>query len=81
MGPVSGVGKGAAAGLAWVAMTGLDSKPPIASRSALDRPAARLIALGVFLMAAGALGWFHRDDIFPPDAAALADNPIASCIS
>ncbi len=52
-----------------------------ARRGALDGPAARVAALGVFLLAAAALGWFHRDDIFPPDAAALADNPIARCIA
>ncbi len=55
--------------------------PPAPRPSALDGRAARVVALGVFLLAAGALGWFHRDDIFPPDAAALADNPIARCIA
>jgi hypothetical protein len=39
------------------------------------------VALGVFLLAAAALGWFHRADIFPPDAALLADNPAARCIA
>jgi hypothetical protein len=69
-------------------MTGAEFKPPVAPEgppaprlSALDRPAARVVALGVFLVAAGVLGWFHRDDIFPPEAAALADNPIARCIA
>ena len=73
------------------AMTGAETKPPgapdlpdlppAARRGALDGPAARVAALAVFLLMAGALGWFHRDDIFPPDAAALADNPIARCIA
>ena len=54
---------------------------PGARRGALDGPAARVVALGVFLLAAAALGWFHRADIFPPDAALLADNPAARCIA
>jgi len=69
-------------------MTGPQSKPPSAPkgppaprRGGLDGPAARVVALGVFLAAAGALGWFHRDDIFPPEAADLADDPIARCIA
>ncbi len=56
-------------------------RPPGARRGALDGPAARGTALGVFLLAAGALGWFHRDDIFPPEVAALADDPAAACIA
>jgi hypothetical protein len=61
-------------------MTGLESKPnPAPSRSTLDGPAARLVALGVFLLAAGAIGWFHRDDIFPPDA--VANSPAELCIA
>jgi hypothetical protein len=55
--------------------------PPGARRGALDGPAARGVALGVFVLAAAALGWFHRDDIFPPEAAALADDPAAACIA
>ncbi len=54
--------------------------PPGARRGALDGPAARGVALGVFVLAAAALGWFHRDDIFPPDAV-LADDPAAACIA
>ncbi len=77
---MSGVGKGVAAGLAWDAMTGLDSKPKSATnRGALDGPAARLVALGGFLLAAGALGWFHRDDIFPPEK--VANSPAERCIA
>ena len=62
-------------------MTGAETKPnSVARRSALDGPAARVAALAVFLLAAAALGWFHRDDIFPPEAA-LADDPVARCIA
>jgi hypothetical protein len=35
----------------------------------------------VFLLAIAALGWFHRDDILPPEAAPLADDPAARCIA
>jgi len=67
-------------------MSGAEAKPNAAARpprrrGALDRPAARLVALAVFLLAAGALGWFHRDDIFPPAAVPLADDPAALCIA
>ena len=63
-------------------MTGAEAKPkPAARRGALDGPAARVAALAVFLLAAAALGWFHRDDIFPPEAAPPADDPAAACIA
>ena len=63
-------------------MTGAETKPnPAASHGVLDGPAARVVALAVFLLAAAALGWFHRDDIFPPEAAPLADDPAAACIA
>ncbi|MEE9209580.1 MAG: hypothetical protein V3U23_03935 [Kiloniellales bacterium] len=55
--------------------------PPATRRGALDGPMARVVALGVFVLAAAALGWFHRDDIFPPEAASLADDPAARCIA
>ena len=51
-----------------------------ASTSALDRPPARVAAFGVFLLAAGALAWMHRDDIFPPEAVP-ADDPVALCVA
>ena len=38
------------------------------------------LAFGVFVLAAAALGWFHRDDIFPPEAP-VADDPAARCIA
>ena len=49
----------------------------------LDRPTARLAALGVFLCAALALAWIHRDDLMPPQAAATraADDPVALCLA
>ena len=55
--------------------------PPATRRGALDGPAARVVALGVFVLAAAALGWFHRDDIFPPEDAPPADDPAARCIA
>ncbi len=72
-------------------MSGAEASPPGAPdapdllpatrRGALDGPAARMAALGVFVLAAAALGWFHRDDIFPPEAATLAEDPAARCIA
>lgn len=51
--------------------------------SFLDRPAARLWALGVAFLMAAALGWMHRDDIFPPpeEAGLAADDPVARCLA
>ncbi len=49
-------------------------------RAFLDRPGARLVALGIFLCAALALAWVHRDDLNPPQAAA-ADDPVARCLA
>lgn len=54
---------------------------PTASHNALDRPVARVAAFAVFLLAAGALGWFHRDDILPPEAVPVAADPAAACIA
>ena len=51
-----------------------------ASTSALDRPPARVAAVGVFLLAAGALTRMHRDDVFPPEALP-ADDPVALCVA
>ena len=52
-------------------------------KSALDRPAARLVAVAILAGAAGALVYVHRDDLFPPDAAAVAapDTPYALCVA
>ena len=53
-----------------------------AKSSALDRPLARIAALGVFLCAAGVLALVHRDDLFPPEPAAVAaDDPVALCLA
>ena len=50
--------------------------------STLDRPLARIGALGVFLCAAAALAFMHRDDLFPPEPAAIAaDDPVALCLA
>jgi len=50
--------------------------------SFLDRPAARVCALGVALLMAAALAYMHRDDLFPPDAAEkAADDPVARCLA
>ena len=48
----------------------------------LDRPAARLLALGVALLCVAILAWLHRSDLFPvrfaPEA---ADDPFARCFA
>jgi len=50
--------------------------------SPLDKPIARLGALGVFCVVAGLLGYIHRDDLFPPPASALDPNdPVALCLA
>ncbi len=50
--------------------------------SFLDRPVARLLAIGVALLMAAALGFMHRDDLFPPEeAAADPDDPVALCFA
>jgi hypothetical protein len=54
--------------------------PPGRRDSALDRPLARLVAFGIFLLAAGALAWIHRDDLFPPEETA-ANDPVALCVA
>jgi hypothetical protein len=50
--------------------------------SFLDRPAARVAALGVALLCIAILAWLHRADLYPvafaPDAAA---DPFAQCIA
>ncbi len=49
--------------------------------SALDRPFARVVAFGIFLLAGAALAWIHRDDLLPSEAAAPADDAIARCVA
>ncbi|MGI9414693.1 MAG: hypothetical protein ACR2PM_13550 [Hyphomicrobiales bacterium] len=47
-----------------------------ARSSALDTRAARLVALGVFALCVLVLGYIHRQDLFPPEAAVeTALNP------
>lgn len=56
-----------------------DTNPP---GSTLDRPIARLCALGLVLLIAAFLGYLHRDDLFPPEAEALAaEDPVALCLA
>ena len=40
-----------------------------AKPSALEGGAARIVALGVFALCVAILGYMHRGDIFPPEAA------------
>lgn len=50
--------------------------------SFLDRPAARLCAVGVAVLMAAALAFMHRDDLFPPEQAAVdANDPVALCLT
>jgi hypothetical protein len=50
--------------------------------SALDRPAARAVAFLIFLGVVAVLAWIHRDDLFPPEPAAVAaDDPVALCFA
>ncbi len=50
--------------------------------SFLDRPAARICAVGVALVMGAALAFMHRDDLFPPEAAEVAaDDPVALCLA
>jgi hypothetical protein len=51
-------------------------------KSPLDKPVARLGALGVFFAVAALLGYVHRDDLFPPPAPAIDPNdPVALCLA
>ena len=57
--------------------------PPHGQRgSALDRPAARLVAFGIVALVIATLAYIHWDDVFPGEAAtAAADDPAAPCIA
>ena len=44
-------------------------------RSALDGPAARIVAAGIALAGMAFLGWIHRADLFPPEPGAAPVNP------
>ena len=53
----------------------------MSATSFLDRPAARLIALGVVALVVASLGYIHRDELFPPEpAAVIADMSVSSAI-
>ncbi len=54
---------------------------PVPSESVLDRPAARVVALGVVVLVVLALGYIHREDIFADEGEAAADDPAAPCIA
>jgi hypothetical protein len=48
----------------------------------LDRPVARLVALGVALLCIAVLAWLHRADLFPAKfAREAADDPFARCFA
>jgi hypothetical protein len=47
----------------------------------LDRPVARLVALGVALLCIAILAWLHRADLFPRFAPEAADDPFARCFA
>lgn len=47
----------------------------------LDRPPARFCAVGLALLMAGVLVFMHRDDLFPPDQAAVSEDPVARCLA
>jgi hypothetical protein len=48
----------------------------------LDRPLARVCAVGVALLMAAALAFMHREDLFPPEQAAADPNdPVALCFA
>ena len=54
-----------------------------ASSSALDRPIARIAAVGIAAVAALALAYIHRDDLFPTEAgtADAAADPVMLCLA
>ena len=66
-------------------MAAMESKEikPEPAVSALDRPIARVAALGVFLCVAAALAFIHREDLMPGSsvAAPAADDPVALCLA
>ena len=47
----------------------------------LDRPVARLMALGVPLLCSAILAWLHHADLFPRFAPEVADDPFARCFA
>jgi len=59
------------------------SKGTPESASLLDRPLARLMALAVVVLMALSLVYFHREDLFPPEAPPLSaeEQAIAACLA
>jgi hypothetical protein len=55
----------------------------MSSRHFLDRPVARICAVLVFALSAGALGYLHREDLMGGSEAtrAAANDPLALCIA
>ena len=45
----------------------MEPAAPKVPSSALDRPAARFVALGVIFLVVSGLAYFHRDDFWPPE--------------
>jgi hypothetical protein len=68
---------------------GLQALEPVSAmngppRSALDRPAARVVAVLVAVLALAALGWINRHAFLPrraPPPAAAADDPFRRCMA
>ncbi len=57
-------------------------KPSAGRRSALDGPAARVVALACFAAAAGLLGYLHREYVLPAEPTAAAkDDGFAACLA
>ncbi len=56
---------------------------PARADHALDRPIARVVAFGVFLLVMAALAWINRESLFPPADVAkpAADDPVARCVA
>jgi hypothetical protein len=53
----------------------------MAGVSRLDGRGARLVALAIFLAAAGFLAWYERDRLFPPEVAESADPADAAYLA
>ncbi len=60
----------------------MSAPAPSPRTSPLDRPSARLAALGVVGLVLASLAWIHWEDLFPPEPAApAADDPVAQCLA
>lgn len=47
-----------------------------------DRPAARWLALSVIVLCVAVLGYWHRDDLFPPMVeTTVIDDPAIACMN